>query len=552
MTLKLGGIGHIPYSQNDPYYAEVCDYLGAPRGSVPAKEDIYKQLGYIPLPTVLKMHQSRATHRILAGGNRSGKSQGGTWEIIPYLFWESRGWVVSRNYDLAEVIIDKIIMILTERLGCTRQKQPYYLRPFEFCYTTREHQLTLWTGATLEVKSAENPDSMHGKALDYVVIDEASLFPFALYDTRLVPRLVDSGGWILSLGTFEYLQGEWFEEYFEIGQTENEFDIASWCHPTEDNYHTYRAEGGETTEDIARIFHDNPRRIQEMNPELSWPLKPGEVAYIYNVDLAWLEKEKARIAPDVYAARYEARPAANQYLVFPTWRVMDFAGAEARARCEFDESLPVYVAIDPGGTYAVAVIQLKRFEDAPCENEMTRGFHLCVIDELYFQTTTTSQEVFEAMKHKEWWPNLSRKVDWWDPLQGVIDVTAKEQQRAFRNLGHQESEVDRLNLRGRKVQVLDGIKTHQHYLDTHTFWSHPSNRFLHLEHKRYHWPEASLGRVDTQDPRKGVKPVNEWNHLLKAIWYFEVIKFGCYGKSTAPAAVSLEQILGRKNQWHNP
>ncbi len=543
MALKLGGIGHIPYDREDPYYQEVCDYLGL--SWVLTKKDVYDQLGYIPLPTIEKMHRSRATHRILAGGNRSGKSQGAAWEIIPYLFWDSRGWVVCENYDLAEVIMDKIMTILVERAGCARMKRPDNLRELEFCYSSRDHELTMWTGAVLQAKSVKNPESMHGKALDYVVIDEASLFPFSLYDTRLVPRLVDSGGWILSCGTFEHLQGEWFQEYFEIGQTENSFDIESWCHPTEDNYHLYVAKGGETAQDVARRYHENPRRVMEMNPNVEWPLKPGAEVYIYNVDLLWLEKERERIAPEVFAARYQALPAANQFLVFPMWKVTEYADREARERCRFDEQLPVYIAVDPGGTYAVAVIQLKRFEDTPCHNEISRGYHICVIDTLYYQTTVTTQEVFDVMKQREWWPNLSRVVEWWDPFQGVIDVNAKEQQRAFRNLARRDETIDRLNLRGRKVQILDGIKTHQHFLDTHTFWSHPKNRFLHIEHKRYHWPEATVAKIDTQDPRKSVKPVNEWNHLLKAIWYFEVVKFGCYGKSTAKATVSLREMLGR-------
>ena len=231
--------------------------------------------------------------------------------------------------------------------------------------------------------------------------------------------------------------------------------------------------------------------------------------------------------------------------MFPTWKVTEYAGDEARRRCRFDPELPVYLAVDPGGTYAVAAIQLKHFPDLRYENEIAKGHHICVIDTLYFQTTVTTQEVFDAMKHRTWWPNLGRQVEWWEAFQGAIDVMAKEQQRAFRNLARTEETIDRLNLRGRKVHILDGIKTHQHYLDTHTFWSHPKNRYLNIEHKRYHWPEATVANMDTQDPRKGLKPVNEWNHLLKAIWYFEVIKFGCYGRSQGKAALSLSEILGR-------
>lgn len=541
-VLRLQGIGHIPFSRQDPYYREVCDYLGVRDGSVGTKEEIYRTLGYIPLPTIEKVHRSRATHRILVGGNRSGKSQGATWEIIPYLFWDTRGWVISANYDLAEVIMDKIIMILTERAHLKRVRQLDMLEPFTFHYSNRDHELHMYTGARLQAKSAENPDSMHGYSLDYVVIDEASLFPYSLYDTRVVPRLVDSGGWVLALGTLEPLQGEWFEEYFDIGQMENDLDIESWSHPTEDNYHLYKARGGETLADVATIYWENPRRIQRMNPEVEWPLSPETEVVIQNVDLNWLAKEKERIPKPVYQARYDAVAAGNQFLVFPSWKLSEYAGSEARRRARFDPDLPVYLAIDPGGTYAVNVIQLKRFEDLPYANEIARGYHVCIIDTLYFQTTTTTQEVFDTMKHEPWWPNVSRAVDWWDPLQGTIDVTAKEQQRAFRNMARTDNTIDHLHLRGRKVHIHDGIMTLQHYLDTHTLWSNPMNKFLHLEFRRYHWAEATMAKLDVQDPRKGLKPVNEWNHLLKALWYFLVVKFGCYGKSGSSATVSLEEL----------
>jgi len=540
--MRLQGIGHIPYSREDPYYREVCEYLGVYDGSIATKEEIYRTLGYIPLPTIEKMHRSRATHRVVAGGNRSGKSQGGTWEVLPYLFWNSRGWVVSANYDLAEIIMDKIMLLLVERANLTRVRRADQMEEFTFYYASHEHTLFMWAGATLQAKSAENPDSMHGHALDYVVIDEASLFPYSLYDTRLVPRLVDSGGWILSLGTFEPLQGEWFEEFFDIGQMENDLDIESWCHPTEDNYHLYVAHGGETPVDVARVYWENPRKIARDNPDAVWPLRPGEQVIIYNVDLNWLEKEKERIPKPVFQARYEAIQAANQFVVFPEWKVSEFAGKEARRRTRFDEDQPVYLAIDPGGTYAVLAIQLKQFPEESYENQIAKGYHICIIDTLYFQTTVTTQEVFEAMKLRPWWPNVSRDVEWWDSFQGVIDVRAKEQQRAFRNLARDDETIDHLHLRGRNVYEDDGIKTLQHYLDTRTLWSHPSNKYLHLEFRRYHWSEATIARLDVQDPRKGRKPVNEWNHLLKALWYFLVVKFGCYGRSSSSATVTLEEL----------
>jgi len=525
---KLGGIGHIPY-ERDSYWKRCSEYLGF---EVPTKREIYDIAGYIPLPTIEKVHRSRATHRILAGGNRSGKSQCGTWEVIPYLFWDTKGWIVSANYEMAEVIRGKLEDILQDDLGHRKVGRPDGLGVNEYCFSNRNHTLTMWTGAEVQLKSAENPDSMHAVALDYILVDEASLFPYALYDTRLVPRLIDAGGWLLCMGTFEFLQGEWFEEYYEIGQTENEWGIESWCHPTEDNYHVYYAQGGESLAQVAARYKTNPHRLADMNPGVSWPLSPGVQVIIYNVDLEWLAAERARIPKEVYDARYKAEPAPNKYLVFPGWSPTENINAE---RAEFDPQLPVYLAVDPGGTYAVAAVQLKRFLEEPYTNELAKGWHVCVIDEIYVQTTITTQEVYNIARQRPWWRNVDRVIDWWDADQGQIDVMAKEQQRAWSQVVRAETDerykLKSLRLKGKRVDINDGIKTLQHYLDTNTLWVHPRCTFFNLEMRRFHYPPATLAKIDTEDPRKANKPVDEWDHLVKALWYFLVRKFGCYGRS---------------------
>ncbi|KKM91235.1 hypothetical protein LCGC14_1230550 [marine sediment metagenome] len=543
MAPRLQGMGHLPFQRNTDYFNEVCKQLDCDPATMMTKEEVYEALQYIPLPTILEVHKSRATHRIVVGGNRAGKSEGAAWEIVPYLFWRTRGWVVSANYELAEIIVDKVMTILIERAGMRRVKRPDNLRPFEFCYSSRDHRLTLWTEARLEAKSSENPDSMHGASLDYAVIDEASLFPYALYDTRLVPRLVDSGGWMLSLGTFEFLQGEWFENYYDIGQAPNDWSITSWRHPTRDNYHHYVSTGGETPQYLAIIFRTNWRKIVNMNPGVDWPLQPNEDIFIFNIDLIWLEKEKKRLeelSPGVFSARYEAQKSPNRYLVFPSWSVKTYVD---KKRASFDKLLPVYLAVDPGGTYAVAAIQLKRFDDLDSfENKLSKGQHICIIDTIYLQTTVTTKEVFDECSKREWWANVARDIDYWDNFQGTIDVNAKEQQKTWRTLGRESTTLGRLYLRGKKVGIQDGIKTFQHYFDTHTFWSHPNNKFLHLELARHHYPEAPIKRQDTEDPRRTDNPKDSWNHLLKAIWYFMVGKFGCYGKSKRSGVVTRKEL----------
>lgn len=531
----LGGIGHLPY-ERDAYWEWCCQYLGY---KVPTKKELFKQFGYRPLPKLERMYASRATHRILAGGNRSGKTYGAAWEVIPYLMmFGTKGWIVSANYEMCQALAEEVEKTFVEKLGMKRNIRSFDLSPGEYSYQIREHRFTNWTGSWFQLKSAENPESMHAYALDYVIVDEASLFPYQLYDTRLVPRLVDSGGWILSLGTFEFLQGEWFEEYFEVGQAANDWDIESWKHPTEDNYHLYIGQGGEMPRDVASEYEVSVKKFTRMNSELEWPLQGGEEVYIFNVDLAWLARQKKRIPEVVYRARYGAEPAKNQYLVFPSWVTPKNVNRE---KAKYEPGQDVYIAVDPGGTYAVAAIQLKALEPPKGSpfNRMTRDIAVCVIDEVYFQTTTETQAVYEECERREWWG---------DVVGGSIDVAAKEQARVWARLAREREK--RLSLMRRKVRRGPGRQTLQHYLETDTFYVNPRCSWLPIEFRRFHWSEGIIARRDTADPRKGRNPVDEWNHLIKAIIYFLVNKFGYFGKGTQGAVTHFRRRRRKQAlQW---
>jgi len=541
MAGGLQGIGHIPYEE-DEYHAWASEVLGY---KALTKKAVFDTLGYKPLPTIEKMHRCRAMHRILVGGNRSGKSYGAAFEIIPYLFWlNTTGWVVSGNYDMAEEIRRKVEDILIERAGMVKVLRSDGLSYGEFSYSIKTHTFVMGgTNSGFQLKSAESPDSMHAVPLDWVVIDEAALLPYILYDTRLVPRLVDNGGWILALGTLEWSQGEWFEEFYDIGQVENDMGIVSWEHPTADNYHIHTAQGGETPEQIADMYHNNAYKVVEMNPEVEWPLKPGQQVIIWNIDMAWLEQQRSRMRPEVFAARFEAQRSTSPYLVFPDWSIKEYVDKE---KASFDPDLPVYLAVDPGGTYAVAALQLKKFPEN-CNNQVTKGWTLCIIDEVYFQRTVTTHEVFQACQAREWWSNVAR-WPWphWDPIQGAIDVTAHEQARTWEHLARDDEKVQRLHFLSRKVAIQAGIQTLQHFINTHSIVVHPKCTFWNLEMRRYMYPEPSLANLEQDDPRKKPNPKDAWNHLIKAVTYFIVCKFGYYGRSNSKAVTSIYEYRKQK------
>lgn len=544
----LQGLGHVPY-EKDEYYDYACKYLGY---EVLTKAALFDRLGYIPLAKLEKVHRSRANIRVMVGGNRSGKSYLATFEAIAMLFIAGTcGWVVSANYDMAEEIIRKIQEVLTERAGMEKVPRPEGLRPWQFYYGTKSHTLVMGNGSWLQLKSAESPNSMHAVPLDYIIVDEAALVSYQLLETRLMPRLGDFGGWLLAIGTLELLVDEWFQEYYNLGQAPNAWSIESWHHPTEDNKHEYVAAGGETLEYVAERYHVNHLRLKEMTKYATWPLRAGQQITIWNIDIDWLRRQKDRLystgQQHIYAARYDAVAGEDKYRVFPKWGVTTHVDDK---RCEFDPDLPVYLAVDPGGVYAVAALQLKRLE-GECTNELTGGYTVCIIDELYFQNTTTTQSVFELAQRKPWWYNVSRENGVWDSLQGAIDVTAKEQQLTWNQLAKTDDNIRKLHLRGKRVDILPGIQTMAYYIETMSLLAHSRCVFSNLELKRYHYREPSFNNLDADDPKPN-KPVDEWNHLIKAIIYFLVIKFGFYGRGKVSSSVPRDVLIRaaiEKRKW---
>jgi len=418
---------------------------------------------------------STATHRIIAGGNRSGKTETvGTFEVPPYLLWpDTRGWWIAVNYSLCKSGWAKIRRVLVEELDHKEVPRRRGLQQGEFHYSSRDNAVYMWTGSSLHFKSADNPDSLHAEPLHYAVIDEAGIFPYELYDTRIVPRLVDYGGWIAAVGTFETGAGAWFEDYFHMGQGENEYDIQSFILPTTGNPY---------------------------------------------VDQEWLAQQKKRLTEqgmeDIYNARYLAMPIPNQARVYPNLSVVTHGNA---ARCTYDPDLPVYVAVDPGGVYAVAAIQVKTLEGI--------GPSICMIDEVYHSRTVTTYEIIEECSRKEWWHNVGV-----GDMYGVIDVNAKEQKRIWAMAG--------VPLAARKVGIHAGIQAFAAFVNSGRFLFHPKCVNLNLEALRYQYPQDIAQEKDT----RGRKPIDRFNHLLKALSYFVVVKFGFQSVDELQADGMVERI----------
>lgn len=106
-------------------------------------------------------------------------------------------------------------------------------------------------GGTVQVRSADNPDSLRGEGLDFVVIDECAYVAEAAWQEALRPALSDRLGRAMFISTPS--GRNWFWRCYQRGLQGGEWQ--SWSFPTSDNPYIEPSEIEEARGDLPeRIF----------------------------------------------------------------------------------------------------------------------------------------------------------------------------------------------------------------------------------------------------------------------------------------------------------
>lgn len=194
------------------------------------KSQFFRDMGYEPHPGQRKVHESSASRRILACGVRWGKTRCAAMEGLAAAMApqeRSMGWVVAPTYDLADKVYREVVILASEHL---RHR----------IITIRESERTLilrnMAGGQSEIrgKSADNPVSLLGEGLDWLIVDEASRLKPVIWESHLTQRLLDKRGWALLIST---PKGKgWFYDLFRRGQGKDP-GFESWNSPSSENPH---------------------------------------------------------------------------------------------------------------------------------------------------------------------------------------------------------------------------------------------------------------------------------------------------------------------------
>jgi len=258
------------------------------------KDALFRDLGYEPHPGQREVHESTASRRIVACGVRWGKSLCAAMEALAAAMEpqaRSVGWVVGPTYDLADKIFREIVIVVAERL----RHRIVSLKDSE-----RRLLIRNMAGGLSEIrgKSADNPISLLGEGLDWVIVDEAARMKPLIWESHLSQRLVDKRGWALLIST---PKGKgWFYDAFRRGQGVDP-DFASWNYPSRTNPYldavlideernrlperVFRQEyGAEFLEGSGQVF----RNVRERATG-SWQEPRRDQKYFAGLDLAKVE-----------------------------------------------------------------------------------------------------------------------------------------------------------------------------------------------------------------------------------------------------------------------
>lgn len=187
--------------------------LETPQRKIIDKWKLFDLIGYKPHhPEVVRFHNSVARTKVCSAPRRSTKSYAAAKDALATILTpNTRTWIVGPNYGLAEKefrYIHEDLVLKRDRLGLPKPKQ---------CFSnSRSGSLYIrfpW-GSVVEGKSADNPESLLGEAVDLVIYSEAAQLPRHIRERYVQPTVITKQG-IEIVPTTPDQGGEWVHELVE-------------------------------------------------------------------------------------------------------------------------------------------------------------------------------------------------------------------------------------------------------------------------------------------------------------------------------------------------
>jgi hypothetical protein len=166
----------------------------------------------------MEVHADKHRFKVVVAGRRWGKTQLAKTSLIKFARRPRRlVWYVAPSYRMAK-------QIMWPELVESIPKS--WVRKYNETILT----ITLVNGSKIELKGADNPDSLRGVGIHYLVMDEVQDIVPEAWTKVLRPTLASTGGHALFIGTpkaYNFLYELW-----KIGQREDAKAWNSWQFPT--------------------------------------------------------------------------------------------------------------------------------------------------------------------------------------------------------------------------------------------------------------------------------------------------------------------------------
>jgi hypothetical protein len=200
---------------------------------------------YVPHKIQQEIHDDMSRFKVVIAGRRWGKSLLASIEAEAMLLVPgTRGWIVSKTYDLTEKIFRYIKATIIQKFRI----KPIHLRD------TAPYYLELPWGSVVEGKTAEHADSLIGEGLDWLVFDECAACKSVIWEQYLRPTLTDREGRALFLTTPRGYN--WVFDLFKRGQSEEHPEWKSWRSPSWDNPFLSKVDIAEAKSTLSPIIFD--------------------------------------------------------------------------------------------------------------------------------------------------------------------------------------------------------------------------------------------------------------------------------------------------------
>lgn len=204
---------------------------------MPIARKLWTRVGYVPHPKQLEFHSSNARFKVAVAGRRFGKSRMATAEVMPDIFRTdppTRGFIIGPSYILGEKEFRYLWEDIVIKMGLGPQ-----IRKKAYNQRTGEMYIVMPWGSRIDVMTGDNPDSLVGEGLDWVIFSEAAKLNPQIWEKYVRPALSDRHGRAIFPSTPEGFN--WYRDLYLRGQSNAPKDAEweSWRYPAWENPYVY-------------------------------------------------------------------------------------------------------------------------------------------------------------------------------------------------------------------------------------------------------------------------------------------------------------------------